>query len=376
VKIGFVLSRPTQFDTPFFRYASRDPDHDVLVMYTDPASRKDAVDPELGRPIDWGEDLLAGYETTVRPAEDGRAWVGECLERGPFDLLIVNGYTRRIYRQFARRSRGAGRSVGLRVDSADWGYAPRALLGRRLLLRPLLRRYFDRYFAVGSCSTRYLRAIGVPQPQIGLFPYAVDADRYRMAPDEARAARRSIRAQHGIPDDAFVVLAVAKFNWRESPWDLVRATPRLTGERVVVLIVGDGEDRAALEAEARRAGAERVRFVGYVPYAKLPDYYPAADVFVHAAHEERWGVSVHEAIAAGLPAIASDRVGAGYDLIQPGRNGFQYPHGRADLLAEAIGNVPSLDPGVLKSTNSDLVERWGYAAIWRGMLDMARGRLS
>ena len=74
-------------------------------------------------------------------------------------------------------------------------------------------------------------------------------------------------------------------------------------------LVGDGPQRPALEDYAREHSSERIVFGGYVPYLELPLVYAAADVFVHPARYEPWGVSVQEALACGLPVLASSLVG-------------------------------------------------------------------
>jgi glycosyltransferase involved in cell wall biosynthesis len=124
----------------------------------------------------------------------------------------------------------------------------------------------------------------------------------------------------------------------------------------------------------RRAGedagsAARVRFLGYVPYAELPALYAAADLFVHAAQEERWGVSVAEAMACGLPVVTSSRVGAGADLVAAGENGWTYAAGDAAELARRAGAALALDRGKVAATNQALLARWDYAASWRHLLD-------
>ncbi|HKI01271.1 MAG TPA: glycosyltransferase, partial [Thermoanaerobaculia bacterium] len=154
-------------------------------------------------------------------------------------------------------------------------------------------------------------------------------------------------------------------------WDLLRAFGRLDQEDVWLVLAGDGPERPALE---RQAG-ERVRFPGYVPYPELPGLYAAADLFVHPAREERWGVSVQEALACGLPVVASSRVGAAFDLIAPGGNGFLYQAGDDAELAGRLAGALALPPERVRRTSAEILARWDYAAVWQGLLEAA-GRVT
>ena len=91
---------------------------------------------------------------------------------------------------------------------------------------------------------------------------------------------------------------------------------------------------------------KNVHFSGFMNQTELPAYYAASDIFVlPSGAGETWGLVVNEAMAAGLPVIASDMVGCVPDLIRHGRNGYVFPAGDvgelARVLAELIGN-PSL----------------------------------
>ncbi|HTQ79443.1 MAG TPA: glycosyltransferase, partial [Thermoanaerobaculia bacterium] len=166
------------------------------------------------------------------------------------------------------------------------------------------------------------------------------------------------------------VLAVAKMSPREAPWDLVRALPGLSGD-VRVLFAGDGPRRAELAGEAGRLAPERAGFLGYIPYRDLPVLYGLADLFVHPVSEERWGVSVAEALACGLPVVTSSRVGAAHDLLVPGKNGAIYAVGQPAELAQRISEALQLDRGEVERTNRSVLARWDYAATWRSLVEAA-----
>jgi len=362
MRIVFLVERPTQFEAPFYRFAARDARHELRVFYTGSGIGEPVFDPELGRPVSWGIDLLGGYPYELCPPADAARWLGERLRPGKCDLAIVNGYTQPLYRLGARVAKRAGCPTALRLDSVLWGASPRRNLAKRLLFATYMKRTYDLFLGAGSLTLAYLRAFGVPPGRTGLFPYAVDVEDF-----QRRSGLSLPRERLGVPEDARVILSLAKFNGREAPWDLLRAFSRLDQKDVWLVLAGDGPDRRELE---RQAGA-RVRFPGYVPYPELPALYAAADLFVHPAREERWGVSVQEALACGLPVVASSRVGAAFDLVEPGCNGFLYEAGDEAELAGRLTEALELPPERVRATSGEVLARWDYAAVWQGLLEAA-----
>ena len=371
MKVTVVLERPTQFDVPLFRLAARDSTHELRVLYTDSQAAAPAFDPELGQRVDWGSDQIEGYDCAVAPARGVHAWLRRELT-GRRDLVIVNGYTQPAYLRANAAARQVGSPTALRLDSVlfDEG-SPRRRLVKRLLFRFGVRRVFRLFLGVGTSTLEYLRALGIQPARTGRFPYPVDIDGLRARAAAALPDRQAARRELGIPPDAQVVLAVAKLHPRETPWDLLHAWAGTASDARWLLVVGDGPDRAAVEAFIAERRLARVLLLGYVPYPKLPALFTLADLFVHAPREERWGVSVAEALACGRPVVAGDRVGAARDLLRPGDNGFIYPSRDVDALAVRVDEALQLPSATVQAANAAILPPWGLEATWQGLLAAA-----
>ena len=109
----------------------------------------------------------------------------------------------------------------------------------------------------------------------------------------------------------------------------------MTERQLVLVLVGDGEERQALELRAKDAGID-ARFLGFLEGDDLVDAYAAADAAVLLSRRETWGVVVNEAMASGLPIIATERVGATADLVKEGENGFVVASGDAERAASSL----------------------------------------
>ena len=170
-----------------------------------------------------------------------------------------------------------------------------------------------------------LTGYGVRCP-VEVIPTGLDLDRFAAQPDSA------LRAALDLPSDEPVLLYLGRLAKEKNIAELIGALPQI--DRGVLLIVGDGPERPALEAQAQALGvAHRVRFAGMAAPAEVPRYYALADAFVSASTSEAQGLTYIEALAAGLPLLCRDDPCV-RTLITPGQDGWVYRTG-AELMALA-----------------------------------------
>lgn len=136
--------------------------------------------------------------------------------------------------------------------------------------------------------------------------------------------------------------------------DVIAALPHLPGH-VKFLVLGDGPDEHALKALVAKLGlGERVVFKGYVSHQELPGYLHASDIFIRASRSEGFGASFVEAMAAGLPVIATQEGGLSDFLFDAKRNpdkpttGWAVEKNSPTQIAEAVGEILSNPEGVRK----------------------------
>jgi glycosyltransferase involved in cell wall biosynthesis len=134
------------------------------------------------------------------------------------------------------------------------------------------------------------------------------------------------------------------------------------------LLVGEGPERAALQARAAAAGlSDRVRLTGPVPHAQLPTYYGAADASVLASSREGWANVLLESMACGTPAIASDIPG-NPEVVRAPEAGLILRENTAGGIAEAVRTLFA-DPPDRAATRA-YAEGFGWGETSRGQLEL------
>jgi glycosyltransferase involved in cell wall biosynthesis len=98
------------------------------------------------------------------------------------------------------------------------------------------------------------------------------------------------------------------------------------------------------------ASRAQIHYKGFQPPDHLPKYFGLGDVFVLPSRHDGWGVVINQALAAGLPIITSDAVGAGLDFVDNGINGMRVAAGDVEALYGAMKVFVS---------NPNLAARWG-----------------
>lgn len=267
-----------------------------------------------------------------------------------------------------RRRAGIERVVAL-THGHEVGWA--ALPGARTMLRRIARgadviTYLGEYTRV-----RLARAIG-DLTTLERLPPGVDTDQFRPTVDGS-----AVRRKYGLRDRP-VIVCVSRLVRRKGQDTLIRALPRIR-RRVrdaALLIVGGGPYRSTLEVIAREEGvADHVVITGSVPWAELPSYYAAGDVFAMPCRTRRGGLDVEglgivylEASATGLPVVAGDSGGAP-DAVLDGETGFVVSGRDRDALVDRITQLLT-DPALAKRLGA--AGREWVEAEWRWDTQAAR----
>ncbi|GAA1305535.1 hypothetical protein Psi02_22200 [Planotetraspora silvatica] len=196
-----------------------------------------------------------------------------------------------------------------------------------------LTRIFARAHRVTTptrIAARLLVDKGFPH-EVEAVSCGIDLQRFQRQPQEW--ARR----RFGLADRP-TVLFVGRLDEEKRLEDLIRALPYVLNHvDAQAVLVGTGGKRQDLERLATRIGVgERVRFLGFIPDADLPQVYSAADVFAMPGVAELQSIATLEAMAAGLPIVAADAMALPH-LVSG--NGFLYRPGDAKEMARHLTGI-------------------------------------
>ena len=400
VRLAYLVSHPIQYQAPLLRRIAREPDIDLTVLFGSDFSVRSYKDPGFGVDVSWDTPLLEGYRSEfLQPLRlFGRSFdrgvsITSPISRGvyrrlrrsgtaapAFDALWVHGYSNLNAIQGIVAANSLGIPVLMRAES--WlGDRSRSWwkLAAKKIWFALLRKFVAGVLPIGSLNAAYWRHyLGPEVPQFRM-PYAVDnsyfADRAHAAVPHQRALREELQLAAGRP----VILFASKLQARKHADHLVEAYRRfLSGaassglspeHRPYLVIVGDGEERPALEDRCRDLQLKDVRFAGFRNQSELPRFFELADVFVLPSRHEPWGLVVNEAMAAGCPVIVSSEVGSHADLVTDGVEGCVFPVGDVSALTAALHRVFSTadTARIMGEAARRRVAAWSFEEDVRGL---------
>lgn len=346
MKLGILSTHPIQYQVPLYRELAGRAGVDSRVFYLrlpDPVEQGRGFD----RPFAWDVPLLNGY--AWEHCRDVRTQLG----RWGADCVLTPGWQD----SGIAAASDAVRSLDLpRVLRCEASALRRTDPLRRLAHRWRVRDY-GAYAAIGQANRRFYLDLGIPEGRIFEAPYFVDNPRFTAQAEEHRLSRDAQRRAWGIPDDAFVFLFAGKLEPKKRPLDLVAALGHAVRDRNVhALIVGSGPLERSVR-EACGASGVRASFTGFLNQSEITRAYTAADCLILPSDAgETWGLVVNEAMVCGLPAVVSDRVGCGPDLVTPDRTGWTYPCGDVRALAGLVDRIIS-DPGSARRVGAAARER-------------------
>lgn len=306
--------------------------------------------------------------STLQAAVSMTQWLWRASSR--FDIVHLHGFSRKsILVTLLARLLGMRVVITMHTAGQDDPEGVRRL-GR---VAYWAYRHADRVVAISHMMAEQYRA-ALPAERLRVVPNGLDTDRFR--PGE-REERDSLRRHIGAPAELPWILFVGFFSHDKRPQLLYEAWTRLReqhGVTSVLVCVGATESAyfevdatlaASMRADARARGVEHLlRFTGEV--RDVERYYRSADVFVMPSIREAFGMALIEAMATGLPAIATRIPGVTDDIVSDGRTGrlvaADDPAALASALRDTLTN-PTASASMGEAARVAVMARYGLPIL-------------
>jgi glycosyltransferase involved in cell wall biosynthesis len=224
------------------------------------------------------------------------------------------------------------------------------------LIRPLIRwtlRCADQLIAVSSSLKVAMLKLGIGEEKIRVVGNGVDTERFQpMSPD---LAKKKLAISRG----GQTIVSVGALIPSKGHRMLIRAFSKIlpSHEGLQLYIVGEGGERASLEALAKELGVDQsVHLVGRRPYEELPSWFSAGTLSCLLSSREGWPNVVTESLACGTPVVAT-RVGGIPEILLSADLGI--------LVEQTVDSAAAgLEQGLAKSWNRDAISLQGRARSW------------
>ena len=242
---------------------------------------------------------------------------------------------------------------GLVKPSQDIDEFQKKNFGFRVWFCKKLQKFYAKRTKKIIAPSKYFKSIisswGVPEGKINVIYNAVDVQRYTL-----KSSKEEAREQLKLDPKAKIILTVARL----APWKgidkVIRVLPGVLKKvpEVKYVVIGEG-DRSNLERLARSHKVkDRIIFTGRIAYSEIPYWFKSADVLVLYSGYEGFSHVILEAMAAGIPVIASKK-GGNPEAIDDGVNGLLIPINKKEELKKTIIKILTDQEFVQKLINKE-----------------------
>ena len=336
-KVLFITNKAPHYRVPIFNGLSKK--LDIKFIFTHENERINGLQSkyELIPGIGWGKYLAHfGLKKVLRREKPSKVMMLPPDPLHIIDNLIAYNYCRK-------------NNIPFFFFVERWSYKHIPLkdkLSNKIHQKLMVKA--EKVFVSGKKSMEWVKSLGVKKERIILAP---DASEIECNSYEVEELRKKILKDNNLQDKK-IILYVGRLISRKGLKYLISAFSKLNLSNISLLLVGGGDfyklgERSVeskLKDQVNQLGLKKnVLFLGEVPHKDLPAYYLLADLFVYPSTTEKisepWGLTLNEAMQFGLPLISTDAVGAAYDLIQDGKNGFMVKEKSVEELKKSIEKI-------------------------------------
>ncbi len=309
MKVLFLTNIPSPYRVAFFRELSKKVELTVLYETEKASDRKAGW-------IKTDENSTKSYHEVYLK----RVWTGGdqafCPEvkkylKRDFDAIIVGVYSTPTGMYAIRYMKSHHIPYFISCDGG--------MISSDSNLKHRIKNYFlsgaAGYFSSGQTTDEYLMHYGAEANRIHRYPFSSVSEYQVIDRVLTSEEKMEFRKKLGVPEEELLkpmICSVGQFIHRKG-YDILFEAASMLPEEYRYYIIGDKQGEEYLQ-QIKELGLKNIHFVDFMPYAKLKEYYQAADLFVLPTREDIWGLVINEALANGLPVVTTDKCVAGVEF--------------------------------------------------------------
>ena len=387
-----TIIAPTCFyyQVEIFRQMANHPRIDLMVYFcSDESLKSQDVATMFNSSDEWGDrdTLLKGYRNQLlknySPTPSYLKWPTGLINLGIFgelrrtkpDAVILMAWSNPTWWISIITAFMFGSPVFYMTDANVQGEASKNKLKlwlKRVVLAGILFRVVTGFLSAGQSNRMLYRLYGVPDNKIIPFAYSWGYDKLADMVEEQDDVSPALRDKLGIKNDAKVVLFCGRLSEEKNLFNLLAAYHQLEVSDCALVLVGDGPLMERLKKYVSDHDMKSVHFLGFQNRDTVLKYYAIADVLVLPSIRETWGIVINEAMCFGLPVIASDQVGAVYDMLDHGINGYIFKVDEVDGLAHALNSffsLPDEDRALMGTQSLKMIRDWSNRNLAESLVE-------
>lgn len=358
-KVAVLTSHPVQYQAPLFKALASREDLNLSVFYRSDFSIQGGLDKGFGIPIRWDRPLLEGYAYQFL---DNSLEIIAILKQQKFNALLIHSY--------ATLFSLAGYCGGIVFEIPILLHTESEMLRKRnvwtqWIKTMILKSLFSKtaaFLSIGRQNYQFYESFGIPDSRIFQTPYCVDNDFFLQQGNFWKEKRLETLRELSLPNRQPTIIFSGKLIPRKRPFDLLSAYAAIhrEGYRANLILIGDGVLRREIEQYIKDNRLGNARVIGFKNQTEISKFYSVGDIFVLPSVFDTWGLVINEAMLFSMPVITTDRVGAGYDLVEDGQTGYRYIAGNVNALAQYLITLLTEDDLRKKMGENSLQKVLGY----------------
>jgi glycosyltransferase involved in cell wall biosynthesis len=240
----------------------------------------------------------------------------------------------------------------------------------------------EKVLVTGQKSKEWVKSCGVLESKIAMAPNASEIESNKK---NSIKIKKEIIKNYSLKNKK-IILYLGRLIKRKGIKYLIEAFFKIDDKNTILIIAGGGDfyklGEKNMEFELKKQVKDlklenKIIFTGEINHSDTAAYYSLADVFVYPSItegiSEPWGLTLNEAMQFGLPIVSTDAVGAAYDLIEEGKNGYMVKEKNVDELKNAIEKIlkdKKTRNKMGKKSKEIIQKRNNYQIMLKGFLEV------